>query len=115
VIYHIALAADWAAALEAGEYRISTLGRTLEQEGFVHACFAEQVRGVAEAGYGGVREPLVLLTVDEKRLDVPWLVDDVSGSGHGFPHVYGPIAVAAVVMATPLTRDADGRLELPPL
>ena len=31
----------------------------------------------------------------------------------GFPHVYGPIPVAAVTAAEPLTRDAAGRLVLP--
>jgi uncharacterized protein (DUF952 family) len=66
VIYHLALASEWDAAVEAGEYRTSTLGRSLEEEGFIHASFAEQVRGVADAGYAGVREPLVLLTIDER-------------------------------------------------
>jgi uncharacterized protein (DUF952 family) len=115
VIYHIALASDWDAAVEAGEYRISTLGRSLEEEGFVHACFAEQVPGVADAVYAGVTDPLVLLTVDERRLTSPWQVDHQPGSDQDFPHVYGPIVLPAVVMATPLTRDAEGRLELPAL
>ncbi len=115
MIYHIALTRDWDAALASGEYRTSTLGRPLEEDGFVHASFAQQVQGVADAVYSGVREPLVLLTIDEQRLDVPWQVDGVPGSDQGFPHVYGPVEVAAVVMATPLTRDAEGRLELPAL
>jgi uncharacterized protein (DUF952 family) len=115
VIYHIALAADWDAALEAGEYRTSTLGRTLADQGFVHASYGNQVRGVADALYAHVEEPLVLLTIDERRLTVPVLVEAAAGSADAFPHVYGPVDVAAVVMATPLTRDAAGRLELPAL
>jgi uncharacterized protein (DUF952 family) len=115
MIYHIALAKDWDAALEAGEYRTSTLGRTLDEEGFIHAAFAGQVPGVAERYYAQVTEPLVLLTIDETRLDVPWQVEEVAGSEAGFPHVYGPIEVSAVVMNTPLPRGADGRFELPPL
>jgi uncharacterized protein (DUF952 family) len=85
VIYHIAVARDWDAALEAGEYRTSTLGRTLEHEGFVHAAFAEQVRGVADRYYPDVAEPLVLLTIDETRLDVPWRVDEAPGCGPRLP------------------------------
>jgi uncharacterized protein (DUF952 family) len=114
VIYHIAVARDWDAALEAGEYRTSALGRTLEHEGFVHAAFAEQVRGVADRYYPDVAEPLVLLTIDETRLDVPWRVDEAPGADHAFPHVYGPIPVTAVVMSTPMPRH-DGRLDVPTL
>ena len=115
MIYHIALASDWQAALGAGEYRVSTLGRTLEQEGFLHASTSSQVRGVADAVYAGVQEPLILLTIDERRLTVPLQWDAVPGSAEPFPHLYGPLAVDAVVLATPLLRDQQGRLEIPAL
>ena len=115
MIYHLALASDWEAALAAGEYRVSTLGRTLEQEGYIHASTASQVRGVADAVYGGVREPLMLLTIDERRLTVPLQGDAVEGVAEPFPHLYGPLDVAAVVLATPLLRDDAGRLEIPAL
>jgi uncharacterized protein (DUF952 family) len=115
VIYHLALASDWQAALEAGEYRVSTLGRTLAEEGFIHASTSSQVRGVAEAVHAGVREPLILLTIDERRLTVPLQWDAVPGSAEPFPHLYGPLDVGAVVLATPLLRDEQGRLEIPAL
>ena len=73
------------------------------------------MRGVADAFYADVDEPLVLLTIDERRLTVPLRVDAVPGQADGFPHAYGPLDVAAVVMATPLLRDGRGRLELPDL
>jgi uncharacterized protein (DUF952 family) len=115
VIYHIARESDWEAALEAGEYRTSTLDRSLEEEGYIHAAYAGQVRGVVDAFYAGAAEPLLLLTIDERRLTVPLHVDAVPGQADGFPHIYGPLDVAAVVMATPLLRDERGRLELPDL
>ena len=115
MIYHLALASDWDAALEAGEYRVSTLGRTLEQEGFLHASTSSQVRAVVDTFYAGVREPLILLTIDERRLTVPLQWDAVLGSAEPFPHVYGPLDVAAVVLATPWLRDQQGRLEIPAL
>jgi uncharacterized protein (DUF952 family) len=115
VIYHIALESDWESALEAGDYRVSTLHRTLEEEGFIHAAYAEQVRGVADRWYADVAEPLLLLTIDERRLTAPLQVDAVPGEAEGYPHVYGPVTVEAVIMATPLQRDAQGRLELPAL
>jgi uncharacterized protein (DUF952 family) len=59
-IFHIALATDWEQAVAAGEYRVSTLGRSLEEEGFLHMSYAVQWPGVLDAGYRDVPEPLVL-------------------------------------------------------
>ncbi|WP_449064468.1 DUF952 domain-containing protein [Planomonospora algeriensis] len=106
VILHLALTADWQAARTAGEYRVSTLGRTLEQEGFIHACAGPaQLRGVADRFYRGATEPLTLLTIDPAGLDVRMEppADPAAGPAETFPHVYGPIPLAAVVSATPFT------------
>jgi len=104
-VFHVALASDWQAAEEAGDYRVSTLGRSLEEEGFLHASSAHQWPGVLAAYSSDVEEPLVLLEIDPDRLDVPLVVEAPAGSGPGaeeFPHVYGPLPVAAVVAVTPL-------------
>jgi uncharacterized protein (DUF952 family) len=104
-VFHVALASDWQAAQEAGDYRVSTLGRSLEEEGFLHASFSHQWRGVLAAYYADVEEPLVLLEIDPDRLDVPLVVEAPAGSGPGaeeFPHVYGPLSLAAVVGVRPL-------------
>ncbi|MFZ2504296.1 MAG: DUF952 domain-containing protein, partial [Nocardioides sp.] len=76
-IYHIASRADWERALRTGAYDVSTAGRTLAEEGFIHAARRDQVAGVHRAFYRGAREPLVLLTIDTDRLDVPWREDPV--------------------------------------
>ena len=115
MIYHIAQAKDWDAALEAGEYRVSTIGRTLEDEGFIHTSTSAQVRGVADAFYAGVPEPLVLLAIDERRVTVPLQWDAVEGAAEPFPHLYGPLDVTAVVLETPLLRDGAGTLQIPSL
>ena len=113
MIHHLALAADWAAAQEAGEYRTSTLGATLDQVGFMHASHAHQVAGVAERYYRDVADELVLLLVDPDRLDVPVVEEVPDGGTEAFPHVYGPIPVEAVVEARPVGRTADGGFVLP--
>ncbi|MFB9891506.1 DUF952 domain-containing protein [Planobispora takensis] len=101
-ILHLALSADWDRARAAGEYRISTLGRTLEQEGFIHACADHvQLAGVVRRYYRDVTEPLTLLTVDPEGLDVRLEVPP--GAAEAFPHIYGPIPVSAVLSATPFT------------
>jgi glutathione S-transferase len=102
-LFHVAFGRDWEAAKEVGEYRVSTRGRTLTEEGFLHASYAHQWQGVRDAYYGDVTEPLVLREVDPALLDVP-VVDEVpAGGAEAFPHVYGPLPVAAVVAVRELT------------
>jgi uncharacterized protein (DUF952 family) len=107
-IYHIAFRADWDAAIAAREYRVSTRGRTLEQQGFIHAATAEQVGGVAEAFYADA-EDLVVLVIDPARLISELRYDPVPGADRPFPHIYGPLNVDAVVRTAELERDAQGR------
>jgi uncharacterized protein (DUF952 family) len=101
-IFHIATAADWAEARRRGGYTTSTLGRTLAEEGFIHASRADQWQGVRERYYAEVTEPLLLLVIDTERLDVPVVEEAAPGSEETFPHVYGPLDPAAVVQAVPL-------------
>jgi uncharacterized protein (DUF952 family) len=102
-LFHVALLSDWEAAQRAGHYRVSTLGRSLEDEGFLHASFEHQWPGVLNAYYGGVDEPLVLLEVDPDLLDVPVVVETPEGADQAFPHLYGPLPVAAVVAVRPVS------------
>jgi len=101
-VLHLAEAPHWQEALSTGEYRWSTLGRTLEEEGFIHCSTPEQVAGVLERYYASYAANLVLLTIDTERLTSPWQVDPVGDDT--FPHVYGPINASAVVHAEPLDR-----------
>jgi uncharacterized protein (DUF952 family) len=101
-IYHIASAADWAEACRLGRYTTSTRGRTLAEEGFIHASRADQWERVRQRFYAGVTEPLVLLVIDTDRLDVPVVDEAVPDADETFPHVYGPLDPAAVVQVVPL-------------
>jgi uncharacterized protein (DUF952 family) len=96
-LFHLALASDWDVALAAGDYRVSTLGVSLEQEGFLHASFADQWEGVRSRYYADVTEPLVLLEIDPDLVDVPLVVETIDGGDEAFPHIYGPLPVTAVV------------------
>jgi glutathione S-transferase len=102
-IYHVATAADWAAAQASGSYTTSTYGVTLEQEGFLHASRADQWQAVRERYYADVTQPLVLLEIDTDLLDVP-LVEEPPAPGveETFPHIYGPLKPEAVVGVRPL-------------
>jgi uncharacterized protein (DUF952 family) len=97
-IHHLAEVEHWAAARASGEYRRSTLGRSLEEEGFVHCAAPEQVADVLQRYYSTYRDELVLLTIDPARLTSPlrWEVGN-STTGERFPHVHGPITTDAVI------------------
>jgi uncharacterized protein (DUF952 family) len=113
-IYHLAAADEWEAARASGDYRRSTAERSLEQEGFIHCSMAAQVRGTADAFYRG-RDDVVLLTIDPSRLTSEIRVEVPSDRSDGFPHIYGPVDLDAVVATTPLALGPDGTLELPAL
>jgi uncharacterized protein (DUF952 family) len=101
-IFHIATVSDWDAARASGRYTTSTRGRTLAEEGFIHASRADQWQGVRDRYYADVTEPLVLLVIDPALLTAPVVEEHVPGAAETFPHVYGAIEPAAVVQVLPL-------------
>jgi uncharacterized protein (DUF952 family) len=104
-IFHLATVEDWEAARRSGAYTTSSVGRTLEDEGFLHASHAHQVAGVFERYYRELDRPLVLLTIDTDLLVVPWREDEVGDQT--FPHIYGPLSPQAVVDVRPLDGNGD--------
>ncbi|WP_062522829.1 DUF952 domain-containing protein [Demequina silvatica] len=105
-VYHLALAEEWdPTATE--PYTVSTIGRTLEQEGFIHLSLARQVQGVADAFYGG--RNAVLLRIDPAKVRARVEFEEVPEVGDAFPHLYGPIPREAIVSATPVPFGPDGR------
>ena len=102
-IQHIAVADEWQDALESGEYIWSTRGMTIEQVGYLHASFPEQVRPTLERFYADVDAPLVLLTLDTDAIVAAGLEVRVEPALPGavgsekFPHVYGgPLPTSCV-------------------
>ena len=112
-LYHIATVPDWDQARQDGEYRTLTRGRSLSEEGFIHASTAAQVLPVANAVYLDEQQDLVLLVLDTSRIEAEIRSEPVPGWADPFPHIYGPLDVAAVVRAVPLERDAAGSFRWP--
>jgi glutathione S-transferase len=112
-IFHIATLADWKAAETSGAYRTSTYGRTLSQEGYIHAAYHDQVPAVRDRHYADVTEPLVVLEVETDLLDAD--VRDEQVDGEVYPHVFGPIPTTAVVAWRPARPPAfDAPPDRPP-
>lgn len=107
-IFHICRAEEWAAAEAAGRYEGSSQDRV---DGFIHFSTAEQVKESAARHRAG-QSDLVLLTVETARLGdaLRW---EPSRRGLLFPHLYGPLPLAAVLNVRPLPLGAEGRHVFP--
>jgi uncharacterized protein (DUF952 family) len=106
-IFHLALPDDWAAAFATGEYRMSTRGVTLEEEGFIHCSTEAQLQDTANRFYGDL-DRLVVLTVDPNVVPSPIVFEPPApGLDVLFPHIYGPLPIAAVNVARLWMRSPD--------
>ena len=100
-IVHLCLPAQWEAAQALGEYHTSSL----KEVGFIHCSRPEQILGVANR-YFQRTDNLALLWINPQRVEseIRWELSD----GQVFPHIYGPINLAAVVAVSELSPDEDG-------
>ena len=114
LIYHIATAADWERARRDGEYSTSTIGKTLADEGFLHASQASQVADVANRYYRDVADDLLVLVIDPDRVRARIRYENVPGADLPYPHIYGPLNPYAVVAARPLIPAPDGTFTFTP-
>jgi uncharacterized protein (DUF952 family) len=111
-LFHLTERATWLAAEPAGEYRMSTRGVTLAEEGFIHCSLRHQLRQVAELWYGDL-DDLVVLVIDDTRVAAPVRYEAAPDGGQEYPHIYGPLPVDAVTDVIAVRRDQAGRLVLP--
>lgn len=104
---HLCSTRDWESARQVGEHRPDSL----DAVGFVHLSRLQQVHLPANRLFAG-RTDLVLLRVDAARLTSPVLWEPgvaEDPDGMVFPHLYGPLPVAAVMSVTSYLPGADGR------
>jgi uncharacterized protein (DUF952 family) len=111
-LLHITERPAWTAAAGQGEYRMSTRGVTLEQEGFIHCSLRHQLRWVAETFYADA-DDLVVLVIDSELVTAPVRFEAPEPGAEEFPHIYGPLPVAAVTRVVSVSRDRAGRFVLP--
>jgi uncharacterized protein (DUF952 family) len=102
-IFHIVSVDTWAAAEGAGSYRPASLAA----EQFIHFSYAEQVAATANRYYRE-SDRLQVLEVDPARLGAELRAEPSPATGEFYPHLYGPLPVAAVVAIHPLRRNSDG-------
>jgi uncharacterized protein (DUF952 family) len=112
MIFHVVALDDWLAVPDR-PYAPTSLG----EEGFIHCSPDELVTlAVASAFYRDTPGPLMVLLIDEEKLDVMvrWeAASPVPPAGVApstlFPHVYGRVSRDAVQGMMEVQRDPDGR------
>ncbi len=104
-IYTLVRQADWAAAELAGEYTGSADDR---RDGFLHFSTAAQLRATATRHRAGEAD-LVIVEAALAALGAALRFEPPAGSRAGlFPHLYGPLPMAAVAQVFPLPLGPDG-------
>lgn len=90
---HLTTKQAWEDALTVGTYSLSTKGKTLEEVGFIHGSFADQVEEVAGLVFAGSTEELVVLHLNIDKLasnGIEVRVEEAR-NGKSYPHIYGAI------------------------
>lgn len=98
-LLHLIGAAQWRVALDAG----AVVDASLVTDGYIHLSGPEQVALPAERFFPA-REDLLVLVVDRARLrdEVRW--EPGVPESMRFPHLFGPLPVAAVTASCPTGR-----------
>ena len=109
-IYKICERALWREAERAGLFRGAPVDA---RDGFIHFSTAAQVRETAARHFAGAAD-LMLIAVEAAALGgaLRW---EVSRGGDLFPHLYGPLPLAALLWAKPLPLGSDRRHVFPEL
>lgn len=107
-IYHITTEAEFVAAKAVGEYYPAKFS----EEGFIHCSYLHQVVKVANARFAGL-EGLVLIEINPAKLSSKVVDEDLYNAKELFPHIYGPLKLAAVVEVHLFPSGTDGKFNLP--
>lgn len=108
IIYKICPTELWRSAEAAGRFDGAPVDHA---DGYIHFSTAVQAAETAAKHFAG-QDGLLLVAIDAGRLGeaLKW---EVSRGGALFPHLYGPLDLAAVLWVRPMPLGADGRHRLP--
>ena len=109
---HLTTKLAWEDALKVGTYSISTKGKTLNQIGFIHGSFPDQLEEVARFVFTGSTEELVVLHLDINKLEANGLIVRIEDGGNGklYPHLYDAIPCDLVDRVSSAYLSENGHL-----
>jgi len=110
---HLTTKQAWEDAFKVGTYSLSTKGKTLEEVGFIHGSFEDQVEEVAGFVFAESTEDLVLLHLNMDKLVLNGIEVRVeeARNGKSYPHIYGAIPCELVNEVSAAHMNVDGQLE----
>ena len=108
MIYHITSLSSWLKALSDNRYETESL----YVEGFIHCSPKEKITETAERFYKGGKD-LLILCIDESKVESKIVYEDLYGHGYGFPHIYGMLNLEAVIDVKDLVCGENGLFILP--
>jgi uncharacterized protein (DUF952 family) len=95
MIYHVISKTRWKTALAQGFYEADSLAT----EGFIHASKESQVTGVLDRYYQN-QPDLILLHIDETKLEAELKYELAPSVNEEFPHIFGRLNTDAVIKTT---------------
>ncbi len=109
---HLTTKRAWEDALKVGTYSLSTKGKTLDEVGFIHGSFADQVEEVAGFVFAGSTEELVVLHLKIDKLESQGILVRVeeASNGKSYPHIYSAIPCELVDRVSEAHMNVEGRL-----
>jgi uncharacterized protein (DUF952 family) len=107
VILHIIKKGKWKEVNKIGVYE----NESLKTEGFIHCSNENQVCKVADKHYKG-EKGLIVLYIDEKKLNAKVMFEDLYKLDEDYPHIYGPLNTDAVVKTADFILDTNGNFHL---
>jgi uncharacterized protein (DUF952 family) len=81
--------------------------RNINADGFIHCSTIEYFWRVAE-NFISAKDEMVLLCIDEDKLQSEVKYEDGDNCGRLYPHVYGLINNDAVIQVLPFLKNEDG-------
>lgn len=108
MITHITKRELWDKAKRKGIY----VNKSLESDGFIHCSDLNQVIKVANFLFKGQRY-LVLLYINEDKVNAEIKYEDLYNAGEDYPHIYGPLNIDAVEDIKEFIPNKEGDFELP--
>lgn len=103
MIYHIISKEKWASHKDNTYYFTSSI----EREGYIHCSFDTQIMKVADTFYKSEKD-LLILCINENKLDVEYKTEDLFNLNEKYPHVYGGIIIKSIEKIVELTLDKEG-------
>ena len=81
--------------------------RNMEADGFIHCSSVEYFWRVAP-NFKDIKDEMVLVCIDEDKLNAEVRYEDGDHCRRAYPHVYGLINREAIVKVLPFLRKEDG-------